>query len=110
MENIMDNKPEIKPLEHSERLALYVFCANAKALRQLARYGDLHYTSVKRKYGLIYVDTENVESVTKKLRELKFVKRVKQSYIGTMNKDFSAAFAETNAELKAIMNVEKTAF
>ncbi|EKF51051.1 YlbG family protein [Lactococcus garvieae] len=91
---------EVRPLDKQSRVALFVYCNSYKGNRQLGHYGDLSYTSRKAHYSLLYVNEEEAETTIKKLKELKFVKRVRRGHLNDLNKNFSEAFAETNAEIK----------
>lgn len=100
---IMENKSEdtaVRPLEKQGRVALFVYCNSYKSSRQLGRYGDLGYTSRKAHYSVIYVNEEDAAETVKKLKELKFVKRIRRGHLKDLNKNFSEAFAETNAAIK----------
>ncbi|RZI49750.1 DUF2129 domain-containing protein [Lactococcus kimchii] len=99
MDDIMDKK-EIRPLEVPERVAIYVYCHSYKGARQLARFGDVIYTSSKSHYSLLYVEDNEVAELVKKLEELKFVKKVRVGRLKALNQDFSGAFAKTNLEVK----------
>lgn len=90
----------VRPLEKQGRIALFVYCNSYKGNRQLSHYGDLGYTSRKAHYSLLYVNEEEVSETIKKLKALKFVKRVRPSHLKDLNQNFSEAFAETNEVIK----------
>ena len=90
----------VRPLEMQGRIALFVYCNSYKGNRQLSHYGDLGYTSRKAHYSLLYVNEEDVSETIKKLKALKFVKRVRPSHLKDLNQNFSEAFAETNEVIK----------
>ena len=92
---------KIRPLEKQSRVALFVYCSSYKGNRQLTRFGDLGYISRKANYSVLYVNESEVEEVTEKLKQLKFVKKVRPSHLKDMNTNFSEAFVETNTALKA---------
>jgi uncharacterized protein YlbG (UPF0298 family) len=91
---------EIRPLEVVERAALYVYCHSYKGMRNLSRYGDVGFSSQKLNYSLLYVDKKNVPELLEQLNALKFVKKVRVSFMKDMNTNFSEAFALTNQEIK----------
>jgi len=102
VDDIMEqfDKKEIRPLEVPGRIAIYVYCNSYKGTRQLARFGDVAYTSQKAHYSLLYVDEEQLSELLPKLEELKFVKKVRVGHLKEMNKNFSEAFLLTNQEVK----------
>ncbi len=58
------------------------------------------YTSQKSNYSLLYTDQEDLPDLLKKLKTLKFVKRVRVGHLKELDKNFSEAFAQTNLEVK----------
>ena len=50
-----------------ERRCLIVWVYTLKPLKQLRRYGLIHYVSRKMKYVVIYMNEENIESNMEKL-------------------------------------------
>ena len=102
---LLSDKPVIRPLELTDRLALYVYCSNYKGSRQLERYGEVSYTSQKSHFTLLYINAADRDEIIAKLKELRFVRRVVVSHMPELNQDFSAAFAQTNQEIKEEMGL-----
>ena len=53
---------EEKEFTLQERRCLIVWVYTLKPLKQLRRYGLIHYVSRKMKYVVIYMNEENIES------------------------------------------------
>ncbi|GFO78286.1 UPF0298 protein YdgE [Lactococcus lactis] len=102
MDDIMKSieKKEIRPLFIKERIAVYVYCYSYKGTRQLSKFGDVVYTSQKSNYSLLYVNNENLSDLLSKLKDLKFVKKVRVGHIKELDQNFSEAFAQTNLAVK----------
>ncbi len=62
------------------RQGLIVWLHSTKPVKQLRRYGNVHYISRRMKYAVLYNDMEKVEDLIEKLKSLHFVKRVEPSY------------------------------
>ncbi|MFL9694739.1 DUF2129 domain-containing protein, partial [Aeromonas veronii] len=71
-----------------------------KGTRQLSKFGDVVYTSQKSNYSLLYVNNENLSDLLSKLKDLKFVKKVRVGHIKELDQNFSEAFAQTNLAVK----------
>ncbi len=93
-------KKEIRPLFIKERIAVYVYCYSYKGTRQLSKFGDVIYTSQKSNYSLLYINNENLSDLLSKLKDLKFVKKVRVGHIKELDQNFSEAFAQTNLAVK----------
>ena len=93
-------RKEIRPLFIKERIAVYVYCYSYKGTRQLSKFGDVVYTSQKSNYSLLYVNNENLSDLLSKLKDLKFVKKVRVGHIKELDQNFSEAFAQTNLAVK----------
>lgn len=102
MDDIMENieKKEIRPFYIRERVAVYVYCYSYKGTRQLSRFGDIVYSSQKSHYSLLYVNNDEVADLLNKLKELRFVKKVRVGHIKELDQNFSEAFIQTNLEVK----------
>ena len=106
MLNENEEKSKVRALEVPERMAIYVYGQNMKALRQLNRLGDVMFTSQKSNYSLLYVEADKADEVIEKVQALKNIKKIRKSHISEIDKDFSAAFAKTNAEVRVEMGVD----
>lgn len=70
----------------TERQGLAVWLHSLKNVRQLRRYGNIHYVSKKMKYVILYCDQAEAESVAERLRSMPFVKKIELSmrpYVST---------------------------
>ncbi|MCD8509265.1 MAG: DUF2129 domain-containing protein [Bacillus sp. (in: Bacteria)] len=61
------------------RVGLAVWVQSLKQVKQLKRFGHIHYISRKMKYVVMYCDEANVEETMNKLRSFHFVKEVSMS-------------------------------
>lgn len=62
-----------------ERVSVSVWVYSLKQLRQLRRYGMIYYVSKRMKYVVMYLDKSNLETASKALNNLRFVKKVEVS-------------------------------
>ncbi|UQS85719.1 YlbG family protein [Apilactobacillus apisilvae] len=71
-------------LENRRSLIIYVY--STKQIRQLKKYGLIYYVSDSMHYVVMYINSNNYDLVTEKLKKLKLVKKVLSSpYIGLYN-------------------------
>ncbi|WP_017753604.1 YlbG family protein [Calidifontibacillus oryziterrae] len=63
-----------------KRQGIIVWLHSLKQIKQLRRFGNIHYVSKKLKYVVIYMDMEQVDSTIDKLKSFSFVKKVEPSY------------------------------
>lgn len=61
------------------RVGISVWVQSLKQVKQLRRYGNIHYVSKKMKYVVMYCDEERVEQTMTKLKSFHFVKDVSMS-------------------------------
>lgn len=66
--------------EIKKRRALIVWLYSLKPLKNLRRFGFIHYVSKKMKYAVIYMDEADLEENEKKIQKFHFVKRTERSY------------------------------
>lgn len=62
------------------RRALVVYINGNRVIRTLRRYGLVRYFSRRMHYVILYVDQDQVRAVTDKLKKLRAVRRVEESY------------------------------
>lgn len=77
-----------KLLNKQERLGMSVYLYYNRDARKLYKYGDVHYHSRRLRYLVIYVNKEDIVSVSKEIKHLKFVKDVRLSAIDDIDQDF----------------------
>jgi uncharacterized protein YlbG (UPF0298 family) len=63
----------------ANRVGLAVWIYSLKQVKQLKRFGNVHYVSKKMKYVILYCNEERVDETINKLRSLNFVKDVSMS-------------------------------
>ena len=80
---------EEKEFTLQERRCLIVWVYTLKPLKQLRRYGLIHYVSRKMKYVVIYMNEENIESNMEKINQLHFVRSVDKSYRPDVEMNFA---------------------
>ncbi len=73
---------EEKEFTLQERRCLIVWVYTLKPLKQLRRYGLIHYVSRKMKYVVIYMNEENID-------QLHFVRSVDKSYRPDVEMNFA---------------------
>lgn len=85
---------KVPTLEIKGRTAIYVFYNSYKHVRQLTNLGELVYSSKKARYAMLYVDTDLLDDILPKIRNLNFVHEIKVSQFDQIDKDFSNAFQQ----------------
>lgn len=66
--------------EKSLRAGLVVWLYTTKYVNKLKRYGLVHYVSKNMNYAIIYVDRDELESVSSAIAKQHFVRKVEESY------------------------------
>ena len=62
-----------------DRKSLIVYFKNQKAIKQIAKITEIKYFTKKRKYAIVYVNSEDREKLTKELKEIRLVRRIEES-------------------------------
>lgn len=75
------------------RQSLIVYFKNPKVLKQLKRVGNVMYFHKKRKYAVIYVNSDQVEVIVEELKKFRHVRKVDVSKL-----DFSMYDIEFNVK------------
>ncbi|MEE8824860.1 YlbG family protein [Lentilactobacillus sunkii] len=63
---------------------LIVYLHSIRHSRNLKSYGRLYYVSKRMRYGLIYVNKDDEEEITKKLSSQSYVKQVVPSHLNEL--------------------------
>jgi uncharacterized protein YlbG (UPF0298 family) len=63
-----------------QRQAIIVYLHSLKHVKLLRKFGNVHYTSRRLKYVVLYCNMDDVEMMMEKLNKLNYVKRVDPSY------------------------------
>ncbi|UUX34287.1 YlbG family protein [Fundicoccus culcitae] len=77
--------------EMVERQALIIWVYTLKHVKNLRKYGYIHYTSKKSKYIVMYVDKQQAPSVIKQLNQLHFIRQVDVSHRDEIDMTFKDA-------------------
>ena len=80
-----------KAFEIQKRRGLVVWVYSLKQLKNLRRYGFVHYVSNKMKYVILYINEEDMQKTIDNLHRLHFVRDVDISY----RPDIDMSFGET---------------
>lgn len=75
-------------MNFGNRQGIIVWVHSLKQVKQLKRFGNIHYVSKKLKYIVIYMDMERVEDAVDKIKSLSFVKKVDLSYKPFLKTEF----------------------
>ena len=66
--------------EITKRRGLIVWVYSLKQLKNLKKFGLLHYVSRRMKYVVLYLNEETLEETEERIRKLHFVRNVERSY------------------------------
>ncbi|MFS0953031.1 YlbG family protein, partial [Enterococcus thailandicus] len=66
--------------EITKRRGLIVWVYSLKQLKNLKKFGLLHYVSRRMKYVVLYLNEETFEETEERIRKLHFVRNVERSY------------------------------
>lgn len=87
------------------RVGLAVWIQSLKQVRQLRKYGNIHYVSKKMKYVVLYCDQDKVEETMEKIESLHFVKKVAMSMRPWLKTDFQKTLPESKNEFDYNMGI-----
>lgn len=87
-------------MEFEKRQGVVVHLYSLKHVRQLRKFGNIHYISKRMKYVLLYSAQENVENLLVQINRLNFVKRVEPSYKPFVNMDYEKGKSEHEKEIE----------
>ncbi|RFU71152.1 DUF2129 domain-containing protein [Peribacillus saganii] len=73
---------------HGARQGIIIYLHSLKQAKMLRRFGNIHYVSKKLKYAVLYTNMEDVETVSEKLRNYSFVKKIELSYKPYLKMEF----------------------
>lgn len=76
------------------RQTVIVYLYHLKQCRQLKKYGVILYVSSKLKYVVLSVDATKLDQTLARFKQLRFIKRVRQSHMQTLPTNFAPTFAE----------------
>lgn len=75
-------------MNFGNRQGIIVWVHSLKQVKQLKRFGNIHYVSKKLKYIVIYMDMDRVEDAVDRIKSLSFVKKVDLSYKPFLKTEF----------------------
>nr|WP_028789382.1 YlbG family protein [Tetragenococcus muriaticus] len=88
-----------------KRRGLIVWVYSLKQLKNLRRYGFVHYVSQKMKYIVLYVNEEDTQKSIEKLNRLHFVRSVDISHRPDIDMNFAEKIG-TNAAFQVRENID----
>ena len=74
--------------EKAERSGLIVYLYYNRDVKKLQEYGDICYHSKKHRYLQLYVPTQEVEQLVRRLSKEKFIKKVRVCHIQELETPF----------------------
>ena len=72
-----------------KRRGLIVWVYSLKQLKNLKKFGLLHYVSRRMKYVVLYLNEETFEETEERIRKLHFVRNVERSYRPDIEMNFA---------------------
>ncbi|AQP53238.1 hypothetical protein CBF34_09960 [Vagococcus penaei] len=84
----MEKNKELDNFAINPRRSLIIWVYSLKQLKQLKRFGYVHYVSKKMKYVVLYIDEVDVDELKEKINRLFFVRCVELSYRPDINMNF----------------------
>ena len=87
-------------MEQQERQALVVWLYTLKPIKQLKKFGNIHYISKRLKYIYLYVAKDEAESVMERLSTFHFGRKVEQSLRPELRMDFTHILPELREEIE----------
>lgn len=62
-----------------QRQGIIVYFRNMRQVRQLRRFGTVHYVSSRMHYAVLYVNQDQVDQTVNRLKKQRFVRRIQLS-------------------------------
>lgn len=90
--------------EITKRQGIIIWVYTLRQLKNLRRFGYIHYVSNRLKYIVMYVDQNEVEDKIKQLNGLHYVRKVEISYRPDIDMTFSdslSSFKKVNETVKS---------
>jgi uncharacterized protein YlbG (UPF0298 family) len=72
-----------------KRRGIIVWVYSLKQLKNLKRFGLVHYVSRKMKYVVLYLNEETFDTSEEKIKKLHFVRKVERSYRPDVEMNFA---------------------
>lgn len=77
--------------EMKERQGIIIWVYTLRQLKNLKRFGYIHYVSNRLKYVVMYVDKEEVQEKMERLQSLHYVRKVEISHRPEIDMTFAHA-------------------
>lgn len=84
--------------EKTERQGIVIWVYTLRQLKNLKRFGYIHYVSNRLKYVVMYVDKDEVEDKIQRLQGLHYVRKVEVSYRPEIDMTFAHALDKVEDE------------
>lgn len=75
-------------MNFGNRQGIIVWVHSLKHVKQVKRFGNIHYVSKKLKYIVIYMDMDKIDDAVDRIKSLSFVKKVDLSYKPFLKTEF----------------------
>ncbi|MFD2116925.1 YlbG family protein [Paenibacillus yanchengensis] len=72
-----------------ERIGYIIWVSDLKSVKNLDRYGTVHYISKRLHYVVMYVNADRAEEVLKQLDKQFFVRKVERSYRNELKTEYT---------------------
>ncbi|MBO0431711.1 YlbG family protein [Enterococcus sp. DIV0660C] len=83
--------------EITKRRGIIVWVYSLKQLKNLKKFGLLHYVSRRMKYVVLYLNEETFEQTQERIKKLHFVRRVEPSYRPDIEMNFAEKIGSKDA-------------
>ncbi|MGM9904538.1 hypothetical protein A5844_000248 [Enterococcus sp. 10A9_DIV0425] len=98
---------EKNDFEITKRRGLIVWVYSLKQVKNLKKFGLLHYVSRKMKYVVLYLDDKNYEQVKERINKLHFVRQVEPSYRPDIEMNFAEKIGSKDALKEESFEIEE---
>lgn len=71
-----------------QRQGIIVWLYSLKQAKVLRKFGNVHYTSKRLKYAVLYCDMDDAENTMERIRSYSFVKKVEPSFKPFLKTEF----------------------
>lgn len=80
-----------------KRRGLIIWVYSLKQVKNLRRYGFVHYVSRRMKYVVVYTNEADIEAAKEKIKQLHFVRAVDVSHRPDIEMNFAEKIGTKNA-------------
>lgn len=84
--------------EVKERQGLIIWVYTLRQLKNLKRFGYIHYVSNRLKYIVMYVDKDEIADKMERLQSLHYVRKVEVSHRSEIDMTFAHALDQVKSE------------